>query len=81
MAFSAPPAIPEAIQQAATHFWEVALATARVKIAADLAAERSALEAAQGALSDERAALASEAQRSRHRRRAGEEAMHSRARS
>ena len=63
LAFSAPPAIPDPVQQAATHFWEVALATARAEITAELAAERAALEAERSALTEEGQQLAARAEK------------------
>jgi chromosome segregation ATPase len=43
-AFAASPALPDPISQAAAHFWEVAMATARAQHAAALAEKQTALE-------------------------------------
>ena len=39
-AFSAPPTLPDVVTQAATHFWEAAMAAARSEAAAALDSER-----------------------------------------
>src|SRR5471032_772823 len=55
-AFAAPAAIPDAIQQAAAHFWQVALATARAQVDSELTAERECLVDARAQLEKERLA-------------------------
>jgi DNA repair exonuclease SbcCD ATPase subunit len=63
MTFSAPPAIPDPVQQAATHFWGAALASARAQVASELATEREAIDADRLAATEEKAALAAERER------------------
>ncbi len=74
-AFSAPPALPEPISQAAAHFWEAALAAARAQNAATLAAGRAELAQSRRELDDERALLLAAAAKSEARSQAKEEAL------
>lgn len=67
-AFAAPGAVPESIQQAATHFWEVALSNARAQVDADLASERNELSETQRRLDGTRLELAQEEERQAARR-------------
>lgn len=63
MAFSAPPTIPDPVQQAAAHFWDTALASARAQVSSELAGERAAAEAERRAAAEEKGALTSERER------------------
>ena len=74
-AFSAPPALPDPISQAAIHFWEAALAAARAQNAATLAADRAELAQLRRELDDERALLLAAAAKSAARSQAKEEAL------
>ncbi len=59
-AFSAPPATPEPVAQAAEHFWQVALAEAREQMSVELEAERGELAADRATLETARQALVQE---------------------
>jgi chromosome segregation ATPase len=74
-AFSAPPALPDPISQAAAHFWEAALAAARAENAATLAAGRAELAQSHRDLDDERALVLAAAAKSEAQRQAKEEAL------
>jgi chromosome segregation ATPase len=74
-AFSAPPEVPEPIAQAAQHFWESALATARAEVAAATAEQQEDLERARSQLAAERERFQEEAGRIEAGSRAREEAM------
>lgn len=60
-AFSAPPALPDPISQAATHFWEAALAAARAEVASLSISQREELAAAREDLDVERRRVQAEA--------------------
>lgn len=75
MAFSAPPAIPDPVHQAALHFWEAALATARAQLVSELEAQRATLNDEQRAATEERTALAAERERMAGQVQAREEAV------
>ena len=75
MAFSAPPAIPDPVHQAALHFWETALATARAQLVGELEAQRATLGDEQRAATEEKAALAAERDRIAGQAQAREEAV------
>ena len=67
-AFAAPAAVPDSIQQAAVHFWQVALANARAQVDSDLAGERNELAETQRRLEEVRLELAQEEARQVARR-------------
>lgn len=74
-AFSAPPALPDPIAQAAKHFWETALTAARAEGAALVEVERAELATARRALEAERVAVRAEATQSLVQAQAKEEAL------
>ena len=61
MAYTAAPTVPEPIAAAATHFWEVALATARQQVEQDVSEARRALDTQRLELDEEFDELSSEA--------------------
>lgn len=67
-AFAAPAAVPDAIQQAAVHFWQVALTNARAQVDSELTRERQGLAELQIQLEETRLALAQEEDRQLARR-------------
>ena len=76
MAFSAPPAIPDPVHQAALHFWDAALATARAQLVSELEAQRATLDDEQRAATEARAAVAAERERLAAHAQAREEVAH-----
>ena len=74
-AFSAPPALPDPISQAAAHFWEAALAAARAETTAALQAGHAELAQSRRELDVERAQLQTDVARSEAQRQAKEEAL------
>jgi chromosome segregation ATPase len=74
-AFAARTGVPDPVAQAATHFWEAALALARSEATAALDHERDALSVEHESLAAARAALATEAERLATRAAAQDEAM------
>jgi chromosome segregation ATPase len=74
-AFSAPPALPDPISQAATYFWEAAMTQARAEVAAALEAGHAELDTVRRELEVERAHLHAEAAKSAVQVQAKEEAL------
>ena len=74
MAFSAPPALPDPISEAAKHFWESALAAARAEGAAALEADRADLATVSRNLDAERAEFRADLTRINSQLQAKEEA-------
>lgn len=75
LAFSAPPAAPDPVQQLAQHLWETALATARQQVEHRHRDDSRALEEARAALELERSALKDERRHIEAQLQARDEAM------